>query len=279
MAVKTGDLESELIVGICDRVREALPEREAAMAESFVRQYYHWVPPSDLAGRSEADLYGAALAQWRLSQTRLPHEAKVRVYNPERDRDGFESPHTVIEIVSDDMPFIVDSVTMELARQGCTLDVVIHPVIRVRRDEQGRLFDVVESAPGAAAGMAESVLHAEVVREHDPGRLVALTEALERLLDEVAAAVGDWQKMRSRMLELADELDDAPVPVDRREVQEVQSFLRWAAEDQFIFLGYREYDLREDSDETVLEVRPESGLGLLRTRSPRPRKPLSQKAA
>src|ERR1700730_16758876 len=110
MAVKTAAEETELIASVCERIRQRLPDDKAAMCESFVRQYYQWVPPEDLANRSVRDLYGAAVSHWDLAQQRGRKEAKVRVYNPERDRDGWESPHTVIEIVTTDMPFIVDSI-------------------------------------------------------------------------------------------------------------------------------------------------------------------------
>ena len=83
MALKTADLESELIDTVCARVRERLPGEQARPCEAFVRQYYHWVPAEDLADRSPLDLYGAAVAHWNLGQQRAPGEAKVRVYNPE----------------------------------------------------------------------------------------------------------------------------------------------------------------------------------------------------
>jgi glutamate dehydrogenase len=277
MAVKTGDLESELIEGVRDRVRERFPPSEAPTVDSFVRQYFHWVPPADLAGRSEEDLYGSAVAQWRLALHRQPHQTKVRVYNPE-DTDGFQSQFTVIEIVSDDMPFIVDSVIMELARQGGTIDLVIHPVIRLRRDEDGHIVDVLEPDLHAHDGLAESILHAEVVREHDPSRLAALAQGLERVLNDVAAAVGDWQLMRTRMLQLANEVAAAPGPVGLDELEEVQAFLRWAADDHFVLLGFREYELVEGASETSLHARPQTGLGILRQPSAEPRKSLSPRA-
>src|SRR6202011_3080800 len=112
--------------------------------QQFVRQYYHWVPAEDLADRSPLDLYGAAIAHWNLCQRRAPGEIKVRVYNANFEQDGWQSPHTVVEIVTDDMPFLVDSVTMELAREGYAINLVLHPVIRVRRDADGHLIDVVE---------------------------------------------------------------------------------------------------------------------------------------
>ena len=117
MTVKAGDLESELIDTVCEQIREEIPDQQADAAEAFVRQYYHWVPAEDLSGRETCDLYGAAIAHWELARERSPGEAKIRVYNPDRERDGWSSPHTVLEIVSDDMPFIVDSVQMELSRE------------------------------------------------------------------------------------------------------------------------------------------------------------------
>jgi glutamate dehydrogenase len=279
MAVKTGDLESELIEAVIDRLRDRLPDAQAAIAESFVRQYYHWVPSSDLAGRSEDDLYAVAIAVWELSGERRAHEAKVRVYNTGQDGDGEAGAYTCIDLVSDDMPFIVDSVTMELSRLGRTLGLVIHPVIRVRRDSDGRLVDVLEPHDQAGDGQAESILHAEVSGEHDPNRLAELTRAMERVLDEVDAAVADWQAMRARMLELADGLGGLPGEADPRELAEATSFLRWAADEHFVFLGYREYELRDSDPQARLEVVPDSGLGILRSAPTKPRKPLSARAA
>src|SRR5690349_20093529 len=105
MAVNTESLESELIDSVCARIRDRTSAKEAGLAEAFTRQYYHWVPPDDLADRYADDLYGAALAHWHLALDRVPGRAKVRVYNPEADEDGWTSPHTVVEVVSDDMPF------------------------------------------------------------------------------------------------------------------------------------------------------------------------------
>ena len=162
MVVKTGELEAELIDAVCARVRERLPGTQAAPCESFVRQYYQWVPLEDLTGRDPLDLYGAAVAHWNLAQQREPGEVKVHVYNPDFEQHGWRSPHTVIELVTDDMPFLVDSVTMELGRQGFGIDLVIHPVMTFVRDEHGHLLDVLEPGSDEEQGMTESILHAEV---------------------------------------------------------------------------------------------------------------------
>ena len=89
MALKSEQLESGLIDAICERVRDELPPEEAALAEPFFRQYYRWVPAEDLARRSEAERYGAALAHWRLARTRRAGETKLQVLNPTVERDGW----------------------------------------------------------------------------------------------------------------------------------------------------------------------------------------------
>jgi glutamate dehydrogenase len=279
MAVKGADLESELIDAVCERIRERLPVDQQQPCEAFVRQYYQWVPPDDLADRNPLDLYGAAVAHWNLAQQRAPGEAKVRVYNPEFEQHGWQSPHTVIEIVSDDMPFIVDSVTMDLTRKGYGIHLVIHPVVRVRRDGDGHIIDVLDPDSENNENVPESILHAEVGREHDRGLLDELRRSVEKILDQVRAATEDWQAMRARAITLAEELEQQPPPgVDEATANETTAFLSWLANDNFTFLGYREYDLEEDGPETLLKPVEGSGLGILRSGSGKPPKTLSPKA-
>src|SRR5450755_4166910 len=178
------EVESVLIDGIVDRVHERLEPDEAPQCEAFMRQYYRWVPAEDLASRSSLDLYGAALAQWRFAQQRAPRTTKARLYNPQFEQHGWQSTHTAIEIVSDDMPFLVDSITIELSRQAVGIHLMIHPLLRLRRDDAGRT--------------RESVVHIEIDRETEPDRLLALQSSRERVLDEVRAAVEDWPQMRRR---------------------------------------------------------------------------------
>ncbi len=277
MAVKAAEVEAELIDAICERIRDRLSEEQARICESFVRQYYHWVPATDLAERSPLDLYGAAVAHWNLMQQRAPGEAKVRVYNPDFEQHGWQSPHTVIEIVSDDMPFIVDSVTMELGRQGYGIDLVIHPVVRVKRDEDDRVVEILEPGEEDDDARRESVLHAEVAREHDEKLLRELRERVERVLREVRAAVEDWRAMRDRATELAERLIEQPPPVEVSEINEVKAFLEWLADDNFTFLGYREYCLNEEDGEAVLEAVPDTSLGILRGKPKNAKTKLGQK--
>src|ERR1700735_142031 len=163
VAVKAGDLELELIDGLSDCVAQRLPD----------------APPESYADPTPLELGGAVVAHWRTAKPRERGEAKVLVYNPDLERDGWHSPYTVVEVVSDDMPFIGDSVTMELSRQGYGIELIVHPVIRVVRDGDGELTEVLEPGSTAPGMVTESVIHAEVARQDDPDRLAVLRAGVE----------------------------------------------------------------------------------------------------
>src|SRR5580704_6923818 len=102
---------------------------ESGPARAFVAAFYEHAPPADIAARGADDLCGGALALWRCGARRQPGEARVRVYNPAASTDGWSSPHTIVEIVNDDMPFLVASVTAAINDRGGVVRLVIHPII------------------------------------------------------------------------------------------------------------------------------------------------------
>src|ERR1041385_3386580 len=126
---KAQEPDSALIESVCARIRERLGEEDAAHAEEFARQYYRGVPREDFAGLDPLDVYGSVLAHWSLARHREPGAPSVRVYNPEFEQHGWQSAHTVVELVSDDMPFLVDSATMALSGPGAGIHLLIHPVM------------------------------------------------------------------------------------------------------------------------------------------------------
>ena len=259
--MKPAQSEVELIGSVCERVLAGLPESQAAAAAAFVRHYYRWVPPEDLADRAEIDVYGAAIAQWNLALQRQPGEAKVRVYNPSPDQDGWSSRHSVLQIVSDDMPFLVDSVAIAMSDLGYGTHLVIHPVIRVHRDAAGTLTAIAEDGEG----QPESVMHVEFDREPDLENLAAIKGEVEKVLTDVRSAVEDWSAMRERAEQLASALP-VPAGISAAETAETETFLRWLADSNFTFIGYREYALSasEPDGTATLAAVTGSGLGILR---------------
>src|SRR3979409_1315761 len=138
-------------------VRAKVAPEKRNLLERFVQRYFSQLDPEDLAERQPADLYGAALSHWNFARKRDPGSARLRVFNPSIEEHGWQSSHTIIEIVNDDMPFLVDSVTMEVNRHGLTLHLIIHPIVAVLRGADGTLVDVPAEAGGDAG--RESFIH------------------------------------------------------------------------------------------------------------------------
>ncbi len=243
---------------------------------AYLHHYYLHTAPEDLVDRDPVDVYGAAASHYRLGLKRPQGTAEVRVYTPTVDENGWSSGHTVVEVVTDDMPFLVDSVTNELTRQDRAIHLVIHPQLVVRRDITGKLLEILDidacsrsQAAGAdwpADAVVESWMHIEIDRETDRADLHAIETGLRRVLGDVREVVEDWTKMRAGALRLADELAEVPpAHLPEQEVGEAWELMRWLADDHFTFLGYREYDLVEHEGEEVLRAIPGTGLGILRS--------------
>src|SRR6266480_2670113 len=178
-------------------VRTKVAPAQRATVEAFAVRYFQDVDAEDLAERQPADLYGAMLSHWNFARKREPRSVRVRVLNPALEEHGWQSTHTVIEIVNDDMPFLVDSVTMEVNRHGLMLHLIMHPIVAVDRGPEGTLMGVA----GAEAKDArrESFIHVEVDRMTDSAELDALATDIVRVLDDVRAAVDDWKPMIDRV--------------------------------------------------------------------------------
>ncbi|GAA4696695.1 NAD-glutamate dehydrogenase [Nocardioides nanhaiensis] len=240
-----------------------------AEVEDLLRAYYRHVAPEDLAERSEEDVWGALASHHRLAAHRPQGTANVRVLTPTLGEHGWSAGgHTVVEVVVDDMPFLVDSLTMELARQKRDVHLVVHPQLDVRRSITGEMEQVLPVADGASApagdAVRESWMHVEIDRLHDDDDPEAVVEDLQRVLRDVRESVEDWDKMQERVRGIVAELRSDPPPLEPEEVRQAAELLDWLADEHFTFLGYREYRLAQIDGEDHLRGVPGTGLGILR---------------
>jgi len=252
-----------------------------------VSRYYRHVPDEELSARPAQTLAGAVKSHLEIAQTRVPGTAAVRVFNPTTETDGWSSARTVVQVVTDDMPFLVDSVTSALVQRDIDIHLVVHPQLRVRRDESGRLLetcdeDCVTSPDGGSGVLSESWILLTIDREGDEAGRDELLAILENVLGDVREAVEDWPTMRTRCLVIAAELEGAPpARVDPSEVSQAVAFLRWMAANHFTFLGYREYALEATDDGDVIRPLSGTGLGMLQQDPPadKPLVPLSPQSS
>lgn len=244
---------------------QAHPHPAADRQGPFLTAYFENTDPDEIVVRGPATLYAEASAHWRLLDTpRAPGTPRIRVYNPTLAEDGFVSDHTIVQIVNDNMPFLVDSVTMAINRSGRTAHWIVHPLLSVQRDAAGQVSAVSTVAAAKARGATdpvESLIMVECDRILNLADQQALADELHTVLDDVRAAVTDWQAMMNRVTEVCNACEQYG---SGPEVQEGVAFLRWLEDRHFTFLGARDYDLQYDGDKVSLVAVPDSGLGILR---------------
>jgi len=263
MALQAEQLKSELIDKVLEHVRQRLEPKRSGTTECFVKQFYDKVPPDDILDHTPDNLYGAALSLLGYAQTRPAAKAKVRVYNPRLEEQGWKSSHTIVEIINDDMPFLVDSVAAELNQLDTEVHLVIHPVMGVERDSNGKLKTLHEPGESGNGAISESFMHVQI-SEQPSERHEAIRDGLERVLNDVRASVEDWMLMRGHCREVIAQLEKEPPALPDEEIASGLAFLKWLDDDHFTFLGYRHYNFEGKGDKAVTRVPAEGGLGVLR---------------
>ncbi|HTF12998.1 MAG TPA: NAD-glutamate dehydrogenase, partial [Asanoa sp.] len=261
-------------------IDEPVPNAERLAAEAvalagpgspeaaLVARFWRFAPDEELIGYTAVEMADAASSHRELAEQRMPGQLKLRITEPVADL-----PHTVIEIVTDDMPFLVGSVTALLIGRHLDIHLLVHPLVVVRREPMGKLVEVaaeVEPDDAIAGDIVESWMRVEIDAIRDATEREQLEGELVRVLTDVREAVEDWPRMRQRALAIADELEairdtDARPPVPEKDITDSVELLRWLAHEHFTFLGYREYKLVPgESGERLLAAELGTGLGILR---------------
>lgn len=254
---ETINLESHL-----EKVRQigidrGIGDTDAAALNSFAETFLNRIPPSldDQVQSLPARVYSAF--QFILDR---PEPAIVRIFTPSLEADGYEAPGSILEVNTVDSPFLLDSVTNELERHGLAVLGVIHPVIGAERDDTGRLTAIRHARHSINRESAE---HYQLDTFVDPGQLPVLESAIAAVLDAVRSTVRDFHPMKAqvdRMIELV-RVGGSAYP--QAEVDEAVAMLQWLKDDNFVFLGYREYRVSGEGDERSVALVPNSGLGIL----------------
>jgi glutamate dehydrogenase len=264
MSRQRADSKTELIEQLKARIIQRLPKERAEPLHCFVDHFFAHVADRDLSNWRLDDLYGASLAVWHFLQQRsAKEEVKVRVFNPSFEHHGWQSTHTVIEVVLPDMPFIVDSLRMELNRRNLTIHAIINTVFCIRRDKKGDLQELHPRDQACKGGEPESLVMIEVDRHTDPAQLEELRRELLDVLAEVKAVVVDFDAMLAKADELLESYRTTPKGLEEADVAEARDFIAWL-KDHFTFLGYDELMLSGKGDACRLEPVCDSRLGLFK---------------
>ena len=258
---------ADIIATVLGQIDKKLPTTQIELFKQFIQDYYASASIDILTSYLPTDLYGAAIHFYRFASERSPNSPNVRAYNPHLKENGWESTHTVIDVICNDMPFIVDSLRIEINRQGYNVHNLIHfGEFIVERDKKNSIVKILgRNKPHEVCTVSEAVVHIEIDRQTDAAELKKLEDGIRSVLTDITAAVKDWQPMRNKVQVLLEELTQhPPVTVDKEDIEETQAFLRWIKDDNFTFLGCRDYHLIQQDGEPALELASGTGLGVLR---------------
>jgi glutamate dehydrogenase len=259
-AENTSGIEGEQAAPVLIEAATALlAERRPDIPPNFVVDLFGRTAAEDLLRYQADELALLAEQAFALLANRKPAEPVIRLHSPGAAAAGALKHVSVLEIVNDDMPFLVDSVMGELTDRGIDIHLVAHPVFTVRRDAAGRWMGFDRPAPGA---LRESFIHIHVHRIDDEHRRNEIIAGLEQVLADIRLVVQDWRPMLARVREVITDIDINPPPLPADEVAEAIQFLEWLVNNNFTLLGVREYALT--GKEHALDPVFETGLGIMR---------------
>ena len=245
------------------REDETTQRHEMTEQDEFLATLFEDVAPEDVARYDRAELVAFATAAWMFVAKRVPGEPKIRLTSETYREGDRRNAISILEIVNDDMPFLLSSVLAELAERKITVQLVAHPVLNVTRDETGHL---IAFSPRTLLQRRESFIHLHIDRIEEDAERNVVVASLAEVLEEIRRAVTDWKSMVAGVGTLVDELARNPSPLVPGEISEAIAFLQWLVADNFIFLGMRDYRLLEGQQ---FEPQHDTDLGVLRHREMR----------
>ena len=247
-----------LLEKVYQLIQDKLEQKQQPLVTQLAQHLFSNVSQDDLAERNESDLYGAVVSLWHHICEKKSDDYSVRVFNPTVSRHGWESTHTIVEIVVPDGPFHVDSIKMALSRLDLTAHLMLNGPTQIDRDDKGAIKSI-----NNGEGPLQSLFHIEVDRLSNKAEMKTLQDELLEILLDTALVVKDWKPMVNKLDQVISQLEanvDRLPESDR--FQETMAFLRWLGDHNFTFMGYKEYDLVEIEGDTTLRPTEEAGLGL-----------------
>ncbi|MCP4233644.1 MAG: NAD-glutamate dehydrogenase, partial [Aestuariibacter sp.] len=230
---------SVLLENVFSLIDKKVDNQNRTLITTFGRQLFKNIPLDDLEHRNDSDLYGATLSLWNAFADYDGKRPYVRVFNPEIDKHGWKSSHTIVEMIIRDLPFLVDSIRMALNRLGITAHMLIHSPMNIDRDDNNKIVKFGDG--NSATTTRETVVFIEVDRQTSKTDIETLTKELFSTLDEVSLAVSDWQLMRDKLAEITAKVKKAKLPIEKDRKDIVTRFLEWMNDHNFTLMGYRHY--------------------------------------
>lgn len=254
---------------IAELVQSKVSDPVKQPIKSFTQQFFATLASDDMRKIPLENLAAGVLDLWGFFQEREAGKPKIRIYywRPDAALPLPLAERIVIDIINDDMSFLVDSLIQLLQKHDLKAKRIVHPVIKVKRDAEGKLTDVFELTQETSEAQYESVIHCEIVESIYPELVDLLVEELQSVLQDVRYATSDWKKMLDKVLVARDDIEKTCPQTYFYQQEEILNFLNWIREDHYTFLGYAYYDFLEVHPEEIKKVQCSHGLGIMKLES------------
>lgn len=264
------DSKQAFMEQLCELIDQRYEADIAAPLKAFAADYYELFPIEELEGRKISDICGSIFGWWNMIAERPTNgAAKVRVFNPNLEEDDWLCPHTVVAVLQQDMPFLVDSLRIELNRRGITVHGVYSSIHQMGRDKHLKLVSALPRSAKAPAKKGvtyhkEALIYFEINLHTDAAEMAELAESLTSVLEDVAVVVADYKPMLAAVDRVVDELGKVPESEHVVDLDESREFVRWLGDGHFTFMAYSEYEFFDQNGNRALREIPERRLGLFR---------------
>ncbi len=254
--------KQELLSKIKAVIASGMDAAAARRAAVFCDAFFKRVPTTEMSEDTPENVAAMVVSQLKFLHKKVNGDLSIRVFNPEKDRDGWECQHTVVELSNDDMPFLVDTSSMALHELNLGVHLIIHPVLNVERDTGGKLKSFHPRS--TKNSVKESFIHIHFDKQTDPTVLESVKTLLKTRMTMVRKTVADWQPMKDSLDNVISEFGKNAPDLPESVRKECVDFLNWVNDDHFMFIGARTYDIVEKGNIASLKVVDGTGLGLLR---------------
>ncbi len=255
---------SVILDNVHQLIQKKVDKNQAALVTQFADILFSNIAKEDLENRNDSDLYGATLSLWNKFSVYNGKKPLVNVFNPEVETHGWTSSHTVVEIIVDDMSFLVDSVRMSLNRLNISTHLLLHSPIELYRNNKHQVERFVDHGETQEDSCKQTIFLIEIDHQSSKQALKAITDELLSVVEEISLTVSDWQDMRERLLDIIADYPQQPMPAGDAERQETLQFLKWVADNNFTLMGYRSYQSKAIEGDYRWVPDEKSSLGLMK---------------
>lgn len=242
----------------------AKSKKSPELFSDYVKIFFTGSIGKDFADYTIEELYNLTLSSFNFASSKPKDNFKIEIFNPTKEKDGFELPYSVFNSVNEDMPFLVDTIAMQFNNFGIEIKNIIHPILTAQRSKDGKIISLLRENDRSN----ESIIQFHVGKISNE-EIEKLKIRISEVIESVKMVVGDWQEMTKLAKKASENLSATSSQIingkNSFDISEAINFIDWIADNKFIFLGAIEFDIVENKGQySYVEVKG-SRLGVHRS--------------